>query len=68
MHFIGSDQGLAIARGIAWFGHAIRKAGMVVFVAAEGAAGIGKRIEAYKRKHGLQNADLNFYLLPVPID
>jgi hypothetical protein len=40
--------------------------GIVVYVALEGDKGFRRRIEAYKRHHGL--ADAPFYLITDPID
>lgn len=66
--FVAVDMALAIARGVPWFGHGVRKRGFVVYVAAEGGGAIRKRIEAYRRRHRLERSDLDFYLLAAPID
>lgn len=65
--FLALDMALAIARGVPWFGHSVRNAEMVVYVAAEGGGGINARIEAYRLKNGLHQEDLDFFLLPAPV-
>lgn len=45
------DLVLSIARGVSWRGLRTRP-GRVSYVCAEGAAGLGNRIEAYRRQHG----------------
>lgn len=53
--FFVSDLALSIARGIPWRGKAVEQ-GAVIYVAAEGAAGIKKRILAYRRQHKIMGA------------
>jgi hypothetical protein len=54
-----------VARGITYRGRRVQQ-GIVVYVALEGDKGFRRRIEAYKRHHGL--ADAPFYLITDPID
>lgn len=55
--FVALDQALAIARGIDWRGCRVTQ-GRVLYVAAEGGAGIAKRIQAYCDYHGIDRASL----------
>jgi hypothetical protein len=57
--FVVLDLCFAIARGVPWRDCRVR-AGRVVYVAAEGAGGVGNRLLAYERKHGIDIASLPF--------
>jgi hypothetical protein len=48
--FVALDLGLAVATGTSWHGHAVVP-GAVVYVAAEGGAGLGERLRAWKLMH-----------------
>jgi hypothetical protein len=63
--FLVLDQLLHIAAGLPWFGRKVRQ-GPVVYIAAEGAAGVRLRVEAWKRKNGID--DLSFAIIPVAVD
>jgi hypothetical protein len=49
--FLAFDLAGCLARGADWNGHRVRAAGRVVYVAAEGAAGMTLRAVAYGMKH-----------------
>ena len=49
--FLVTHLGLAIATSEAWFGKKVMQ-GPVLYVAAEGAGGFAKRIEAHRQHHG----------------
>lgn len=55
--FVAIDLCCAIARGIEWRGHRVKR-GRVLYIAAEGSAGIGKRLRAYCNHHNIDMADL----------
>ncbi|HET8666842.1 MAG TPA: AAA family ATPase [Terriglobales bacterium] len=55
--FVAIDLCCAIARGIEWRGHRVKR-GRVLYIAAEGSAGIGKRLRAYCDHHNIDMADL----------
>ena len=59
------DAMMHVARGIPYRGRRAQQ-GIVVYVALEGDKGFRRRIEAYKRYHGL--ADAPFYLITDPTD
>lgn len=66
--FLLTDAGLAIARGVSWFGQRVTR-GLVVCQAGEGGLGLKKRLRAYRRYHNIPNdEDIPFVLLPQPID
>lgn len=55
--FLVLDLGFAVARGAEWRGRKVRQ-GAVVYVAAEGAGGFRKRLQAYARHHDLDLASV----------
>jgi RecA-family ATPase len=59
------DLVMHVARGIPYRGRRVQQR-IVVYVALEGDKGFRRRIEAYKRHHGLSDAP--FYLITDPID
>lgn len=64
--FLMSDAGLAVARGVPWFGRRVRQ-GLVIYQAGEGGLGLKRRMRAYRKHHGI-GEDLPFVLLPSPIN
>ena len=62
--FAALDMAGAIARGVPWRGHKVRK-GRVVYVAAEGSGGMRKRLKAYARHHNLDLADIELHVVPA---
>lgn len=50
--FMALDMGLSIARGAEWRGRRVKK-GRVLYIAAEGAGGVGKRLKASCKVHSL---------------
>jgi AAA domain len=54
--FNAIDIALHVVLGSAWAGKLVEK-GRVVYIAAEGAAGMPKRIEAYRRRHKVPRGD-----------
>jgi len=59
--FCALDLGLAVARGVPWFEREVQQ-GAVLYVAAEGGYGFGRRLEAYGLHH-----DVNVDALPLGI-
>lgn len=62
--FVTLDMGLCVASGIDWHGH-LTQSGAVVYVAAEGANGLTRRVQAWCNKHGREMPD-NFYIVEEP--
>lgn len=62
--FAALDMALSIAHGLPWHGHDTKKKS-VLYLAAEGQAGVLKRIETWRQYHGMERID-NFSLLPMP--
>jgi hypothetical protein len=54
--FMAISLGMCIARGIPWMGFETSE-DTVLYVANEGGTGIGKRIEAFRRRHGYEVLD-----------
>ena len=63
--FVALDHCLHVAHGIDWMGKRTKK-GAVVYVAAEGGAGIYRRIAAWHRHHGRSLPD-NFFVCITPM-
>lgn len=64
--FVGLDMSLRIALGMDWHGSATQQTG-VLYIAGEGARGLGKRVKGWRKEHGLEGAQAPFLLLPVPV-
>ncbi len=64
--FVALDMSLRLAFGMDWHGIATAPTG-VLYVAGEGARGLGKRIKGWRREHALEGADAPFLLLPVAV-
>lgn len=65
--FIAIDLALHVAHGMDWLGKKTRK-GTVLIVAAEGGAGLWRRIVAWHREHRMKWDDAAIYVLPVAVD
>jgi hypothetical protein len=63
--FWAADLGMHIALGWNYRGHRVQQA-TVIYVALEGRDGFPARVEAFRRRHGVENAP--FYLLPTSLD
>eukprot|EP00918_Siedleckia_nematoides_P046275 GHVU01101453.1.p1 GENE.GHVU01101453.1~~GHVU01101453.1.p1 ORF type:complete len:375 (+),score=27.24 GHVU01101453.1:26-1150(+) len=61
------DMAVHVASGVEWRGHKV-KAGPVIYVAAEGGAGIQNRLSAIRKAKPELNACKGFYLLPTSLD
>lgn len=60
--FMALDMACAIARGTPWRNHRVKQA-PVVYIAAEGAGGFRKRLQAYALANGINLADLPVYVM-----
>ncbi|MFT3816039.1 MAG: AAA family ATPase [Rubrivivax sp.] len=65
--FIALDCALHVAHGLPWMGRRTRK-GAVIYIAAEGGAGMWKRIDAWHRSRGLPWNRVSFHVVPVALD
>lgn len=66
--FVALDWGLSIATGAWWFGHEVTP-GLVVYLAAEGADGLGVRIDAWQNDRRIHNIGADqFQLLPNAVN
>lgn len=65
--FIALDAGLHVVHGLPWMGRITRQA-PVLYIAAEGGAGLWSRICAWHRQRGLRWGDVPFYVVPVALD
>jgi hypothetical protein len=64
--FIALDMALRLALGIDWHGLQTQRVG-VLYIAGEGARGIGKRITGWRLKHRLDTLDAPFVVLPIAV-
>ena len=65
--FIAIDLAMHVAHGLNWLGHKTQR-GTVLIIAAEGGAGLWKRVVAWHRTHRLKYTDAAVYVLPVGLD
>lgn len=63
--FIALDHALHVAHGLPWMGRKTVQ-GPVVYVAAEGGAGIARRVHAWHLEHGREQAE-NFMVCITPL-
>lgn len=63
--FVSLDLAAHVSSGRAWHGRPVTR-GPVVYVAAEGTRGMGKRIRAWRKKYG-DMGDVRFLPLPVKV-
>lgn len=64
--FIALDMALRLSLGMDWHGTETKQVG-VLYIAGEGARGLGKRVKGWRREHKLEGANAPFMLLPVPV-
>lgn len=64
--FIALDMCLRLSMGMDWHGVATKPCG-VLYIAGEGARGLGKRVKGWRREHALEGVDAPFALLPVAV-
>lgn len=65
--FLAVDVSMSIASGIAWHGREVAQ-GAVLYVAAEGAPGIGKRTRAWRADKGATSRVIPFVLMRDPLN
>lgn len=64
--FAATDLGLHIAHGREWCGLKVRQTG-VLYIVGEGASGISRRVEGWRKHHGISGHDAPFLILPVAV-
>ena len=65
--FIALDAGLHVVHGLPWMGRITARA-PVLYIAAEGGAGLWSRINAWHRARNLNWGDVPFYVVPAALD
>ena len=65
--FIALDLALHVAHGLPWLGRRTEE-GPVLYIAAEGGAGLWRRIDAWHRARRLKWQDAPMYVVPVGLD
>lgn len=65
--YIALDLALHVCHGLPWMGRKTRK-GPVIFIAAEGGAGLWKRIEAWHRVRRLDYRKAQLFVVPMAVD
>lgn len=61
--FAFMEMGLALARGVEYRGHRVKHKRKVVLIAAEGAGGVGGRLQAYAEQHQVSMDDIDFHVI-----
>lgn len=64
--FIALDMALRVSHGMDWHGTAAKATG-VLYIAGEGASGLGKRVKGWRNEHKMGGIDSPFLLLPVAV-
>lgn len=64
--FMAMAWGASLATGQDWCGHSVPKAVPVIYVAAEGASGVRRRMAAWSRKHGQISRGM-FIVVPMRV-
>jgi AAA domain/Toprim-like len=64
--FVALDIALCLATGLAWHDRAV-EGGLVIYVAAEGAHGLGRRAVGWRRTRGRELGKPRFKLIPHPV-
>lgn len=65
--FLALDLSLHIAHGLPWLGRKTRR-GPVIYIAAEGGAGLWRRIDAWHKARKLEPTGIQFHVVIVPLD
>lgn len=65
--FLALDAALHVAHGLPWLGRKTAP-GAVLYIAAEGGAGLWARIDAWHRARNLSPAGIQFYVVPAALD
>ena len=65
--FIALDAALHVAHGLPWMGRRTNK-GPVLYIAAEGGAGLWARVDAWHRSRNLEYSGIDFRVLPAAIN
>src|SRR5690349_6444293 len=66
--FVALSWAASIATGAPWHGRRVARSGPVVYVAGEGASGIGPRLSAWEQAHGVPIPDDALFTLPMPVN
>lgn len=64
--FVALSMALAVASGAGWLGRSTRKS-RVLYVAAEGAGGMKKRIAAHRKRFGVDDDNVRFIDKPFDV-
>lgn len=64
--FLALDYALHAVHGMTWLGKKTKK-GPVLFIAAEGGAGVWRRVKAWHLQRGLKWQGIEFYVLPMAV-
>jgi hypothetical protein len=64
--FVALDMALRLSMAMDWHGVGAKSAG-VLYIAGEGARGLGKRVKGWRQKHDMEGVDAPFLLLPVAV-
>jgi len=66
--FLGLDAAFSVASGGDWFGHAVKSPGPVIYIAAEGQAGLKDRVRAWRLHHGIEGKAVGVRFILEPVD
>lgn len=66
--FVSVGWACSVATGHEWMGHQVTTPGVVLYVAAEGASGIQKRVTAWEQASGVQVPDEKLWVVDIPVN
>lgn len=65
--FLGLHTSMCLTHGLSWFGHEVRQ-GAVLYIAAEGSGGLGKRVRAWRQHHNATHRSSPLVIITVPVN
>ncbi len=65
--FLATDMALCVATGKPWHGFRVLRQGTVVYIAAEGASGLKRRVQAWQQYHDKEIKKERFLVLDEPL-
>lgn len=66
--FVSVGWACSVASGTPWLGHEVLNPGTVLYVAAEGASGIKRRVEAWEARHGVRVPADKLWVVSVSVN
>lgn len=65
--FVAVSIACSVATGLSWYGKSVSRRGRVLYIAAEGAHGVRKRIRVWEHEHQTEVGDEDLTVLAIPV-